>query len=440
MQLSQAQNKKLKNTAWASFLVLAFAQFFVQFHRNTTGVMKDALAGTFSMSATSFGTLSAMYFYPYMIAQIPMGILMDVIGVRMTVAVGSFIAAIGSCVFGLAGSFPVACIGRALIGIGVSVPVICTQKLVAAWFSETKVASVFSISSVFAQCGALAAQYPLALAIDYIPWRVVFFGGAALSIILGICCLLFVKNSPEAIGLPSMAKIEGRPEPEKTKNDVKTILRAIGKTFSNKYIWPVFVVMAVHQGLFSMFSSTWAIPYLKESFGYSNTQATAFTTGMMITSIVFAFCIGSVSDRLKSRKKVIIGISLILLLLWCFFCFSAKADLPVWLLWAAMLIMGVGGCGTQIMLNYSREVNNPLYVGISLSVVNVVGMAASSVMPTILGVLLDKYAIRFSGGALYQKAFFPCVIIAAVGVLFSFGIKDTGCRNRYLEFFREDVR
>ena len=104
------------------------------------------------------------------------------------------------------------------------------------------------------------------------------------------------------------------------------------------------------------------------------------------------------------------------------------------LLWAAMILMGIGGCGTQIMFNYSREVNNPLYVGISVSTVNVIGMLASSIMPTILGSLLDKYTGIFSGGALYGKAFFPCIIIAAVGVLFSFFIKDSGCKNRYLEW------
>ena len=434
MQLSDEQKKKYRSTGWTSFLILALAQFLVQFHRNSPGVMKDYLNGAFQMSSASFGSLSAMYFYPYMIAQIPMGALLDVIGVRATVAVGSFIAAIGSAVFGMAGSFPAACIGRVLIGIGVSVPVVCTQKLVAAWFPENRIASVFSTSSVVAQCGALVAQYPLAVAIDYIPWRVIFFAGAGLSLILGIACLLFVKNTPQSVGLPSMASIEGRKEPPANARNARSILFAVGKTFSNKYIWPVFVVMAVHQGLFSMFSSTWAIPYLKESFGYSNTEATAFTTGMMIASMVFAFFIGSISDRLKSRKIVIIGISVILLILWCVLCFGAGSGLPVWLLWAVMIVMGIGGCGTQIMFNYSREVNNPLYVGISVSTVNVVGMLASSVMPTILGALLDTYAVTLEGGALYGKAFFPCVIIAAAGTVASFFIRDSGCRNRYVEW------
>lgn len=434
MQLTKEQNSRLKRTGWVSFIILALAQFMVQFHRNSPGVMKDTLSGVFNMNATQFGTLSAMYFYPYMIAQIPMGVLMDVIGVRATVAAGSFVAAIGACIFGFAGSFPVACIGRMLIGIGVSVPVICSQKLVAAWFPESRIASIFSTSSVVAQCGALVAQYPLAVAIDYVPWRVIFFVSAAASLILAICCWLFVRNDPTDIGLPSMAEIEGRKMPKKEIMSAKTVLKAVGKTFANRYGWPVFVVMAVHQGLFNMFASTWAIPYLQESFGYTNTQATAFTTGMMIASIIFAFFIGSISDRLKSRKIVIIGISVILLILYSVFCFGAKNGLPTWILWIAMIIMGIGGCGTQIILSYSREINNPMYVGISVASVNVIGMLVSSIMPTVLGALLDKYALNFSGGELYSKALLPCVIIAVVGVIFSFLIKDTGCKNRYVDW------
>ena len=434
MKLTAEQNRKLKRTGWVSFLILALAQFMVQFHRNSPGVMKDTLTDAFHMNATAFGTLSAMYFYPYMLAQIPMGVLMDVIGVRATVAAGSFVAAIGATVFGFAGSFPVACIGRMLIGIGVSVPVICSQKLVAAWFPESRIASIFSTSSVVAQCGALVAQYPLAVAIDYVPWRVIFFVSAAASLILAICCWLFVRNDPTDIGLPSMAEIEGRKVPKKEPTSAKTVLKAVGKTFANRYGWPVFVVMAVHQGLFNMFASTWAIPYLQESFGYTGTQATAFTTAMMIASIVFSFFIGSISDRLRSRKIVIVGISLILLILYSVFWFGARSGIPLWLLWAAMIIMGIGGCGTQIILSYSREINNPMYVGISVASVNVVGMLVSSIMPTVLGAILDKYAVDYSGGMLYSKALLPCVIIAVVGVVFSFLIKDTGCKNRYVEW------
>ena len=432
--LDKLQKRKFVVTGWVSFIILALSQFMVQFHRNSTGVMKEELTATFEMTSTSFGTLSAMYFYPYMIAQIPMGALLDVIGVRATVAVGSFIAAIGSVVFGMADSFVLACIGRLLIGVGVSVPVICTQKLVAAWFPESKIASIFSTSALVAQLGALVAQYPLAAAIDYIPWRTIFYITAAVSIILGVLCLLFVKNDPENIGLPSMAELEGKSVPKKEAESAKSILTAIGKTFANKYVWPVFIVMAVHQGLFSMFSSTWAIPYLMESFGYSNMEATAFTTAMMVASMIFALCIGSISDLLKSRKIVITGISIILFVLWCVLCFGAGRGMPEWLLWVVFIIMGIGGCGTQIMFSYSREVNNPLYVGIAVSTVNVVGMLAASVMPTILGALLDKNASTLSGGALYEKAFFPCIIIALVGVVVSFFIKDSGCKNRYMEW------
>ena len=441
MELTREQQKRLKIKRYASFVIVSAAYLLVQFHRNTTGVIRNELAETFAMSATGFGTLSAMYFYPYMLAQIPMGALLDTIGVKRTVCVGSLVAALGSLVFGLSGSFGMACAGRLLIGVGVSVPVVCMQKLIASWFPESRVASWFGTSSVIGQSGGLIAQYPLAFAIDHVSWRVIFMVCCGVSLAVALLCRRFVENGPEYCGLPSMARLEGRPEPPRPKRlTARDIFRAIGRTFANRYIWPVFIVMAVHQGLYSMFTSTWAIPYLRESFGFSNTEATGFTTGLMLGAIVFSFFVGKISDRLKSRKIVIAGISVIILALWCVFCFTATGGLPVWLLWASMILMGVGGCGVQIMFAYSREMNDPAFVGISVSTVNVTGMLASAVMPTLLGALLDRYALEASGGALYQKAFIPCIVMAAVAVVFSLLIRDSGCRNRYYDLIAKQEK
>ena len=67
MTLTAEQEKKLKIRRTVSFIIVALAYFFVQFHRSTSGVIKADLEQTFTMTATSFATLSSMYFYPYML-------------------------------------------------------------------------------------------------------------------------------------------------------------------------------------------------------------------------------------------------------------------------------------------------------------------------------------------------------------------------------------
>ncbi len=433
--MDQKTRRRMALRRTVSFLIVAVAYCFVQFHRNSTGIIKDDLTDAFAMTATSYGTLSAMYFYPYMIMQLPIGGLLDMIGVRKTVSIGCLLAAIGSFIFGNAASFGMACVGRALIGIGVSCPVVCMQKFIASWFPEGKAAGTFSTASVIGYAGALLAQYPLAWIIGSVSWRTVFLVCTGISLATAILCWVYVKDTPEECGFPSLAQQEGRAErPRKKALSLKDTLRAMGRIFKNKYIWPVLVIMPIHQGLQGLFSATFAVPYLCDVYGYTSLEAAGFTTAMMIGMILFGFLVGKVSDRIKSRKAVLAFISGTMLVAWAILAFGPGRFMSVPLLWVVMFFMGMSGCGVQIMFSYSREMNDPAFVGVSVTAVNFVGMLASAVMPTLCGVMLDHFSINYSGAQLYQNAFAPCMALSAVAFVLSLCLKETGCRNRYYEF------
>lgn len=436
MTLTAEQERKLKIRRTVSFIIVALAYFFVQFHRSTSGVIKADLEQSFAMTATSFATLSSMYFYPYMLMQLPLGVLLDKFGVRRIIAAGCLLTAIGSLIFGSAGSFGMACLGRALIGIGVCAPVTSMQKLISAWWKESKNATAFSTSTILGHGGALVAQFPLAWIISSVSWRVVFFVCMGISLLLAILCWFFVKNGPEEIGLPSIAQMEGRPDHTKASTSFKDIIKAMGHTYANKYMWPVIIVMMIHQGLQSLFSSTFSVPYLREVYGYTTLQATGFTTAMMAGMVVFGFTVGRVSDAIKSRKAVLAFISGTMIVCWSCLAFGPGRFMSEPLLWVIMFLMGMSGCGVQIMFSYSREINNPAYVGVAVTAVNFTGMVCSAFMPTVCGALIDRNAVNFSGAALYQRVFLMCIILSAVAFIICICLKETHCKNRYYEFVK----
>lgn len=438
--MSKETKKRMMVHRTVSFAIIALACCFVQFHRNTTGVIKGDLTEAFAMSATSFGTLSAVYFYPYMLVQLPIGVLLDMFGTRKTVSLGCLIAAAGSLIFGNAQSFGIACLGRALIGIGVSAPVVSMQKLISSWFRENRQASAFSTSSMIGYCGALLAQYPLAWLIKLVSWRIVFVICMGISIILAVLCWLFVRDTPEQCGLPSMADLDGRVVVRQSRLTLQATLRAIGRMFKNKYVWPLIVIMMIHQGLQALFSATWAVPYLCDVYGMTSLEAAGFTSAMMVGMVLFGFLSGKVSDRIGSRKIVLSFISGFMALLWFVFAFGPDRFMSTPMLWAAMFLMGISGSGIQIMFSYSREVNDPAFVGVSVTAVNFTGMIASASMPTLCGVVLDKFALQHAGAALYQRAFTVCVVLAVIAFVLSLCLRETGCRNRYYEFVAPEKR
>lgn len=422
------RSRNLTAIKWMSMIVVALAFFFVQFHRNTPGVMRDELTAAFQMNATSFGLFSSMYFYPYMLAQIPVGMLLDSLGVRKTIGFCSAVAAVGAFIFGVSNVYPLACFGRVLIGIGVAAPVISTQKFLVSWVGTEKSASYYGVFSFMGKVGGMVAQLPLAWLVSLVDWRAVFFICGGISLVIGVLCFLVVKDSPEEALDPSK-KYRGSGE----KTGLADLLKAMGRVFANRYIWLMMVVMFLHQGLYGLFSSTWAVPYLQDVFGLSTIQASSYTTCMLVGAMASSMAAGIVSDRAKSRKLVIAIVSALLVFSWVMFAFCGEFLMQTHLMWVAMFLMGTGGCAVQIMFAYSREMNDPRYVGISVSVINMVGMLGSALLPTIFGAILDGYSVSYSGAALYRMAFIPCIVLSVIALAFSLLAKETGCRNRFNE-------
>jgi len=63
--------------------------------------------------------MSGMYFYAYALAQIPVGIMLDRIGIRKTLTMLGVMACVGDLIFSLSPSILTLTLGRGLIGFGV---------------------------------------------------------------------------------------------------------------------------------------------------------------------------------------------------------------------------------------------------------------------------------------------------------------------------------
>ncbi len=430
------KNKSKKTTnaiMWISMVTVALSFFLVQFHRNTPSVMRDELIDAFSMNATSFGLFSSMYFYPYMLAQIPVGMLLDSVGPRRTIGFCSALAAAGALIFGVSTSYPMACIGRVLIGAGVAAPVISTQKFLINWIGAGKTASYYGIFSFCGKLGGMFAQLPLAWLVAHLDWRAVFFITASISLFIAALCLFVVRDSEEET-------LSGKKVAEGTKQSFVDLISAMGHVFSNKYVWGMMGVMFIHQALYGLFSSTWAVPYLQDVFGMDKIQASAYTTCMLVGAMLFTLIIGPISDRIKKRKTVVAGVSIIMVIVWGLLAFSGEVLMRTNLLWGVMFLMGATSASVQIIFAYSREINNPKFVGIAVSSINMVGMLGNALSPTVFGALLEHYSVSYSGGDLYKMVFIPCIVLSVVSLILTLLSRETDCQNCYADITLESKK
>jgi MFS family permease len=107
--------------AWLIWSLAALAFGYAFFHRVAPSVMVSELMGEFAIGGAMLGTLSALYFYPYVLLQLPLGGLLDLTGTRILLSSAIALASLGSILFGMATTIEIAYLGRVLIGIGSSV-------------------------------------------------------------------------------------------------------------------------------------------------------------------------------------------------------------------------------------------------------------------------------------------------------------------------------
>jgi sugar phosphate permease len=402
--------------------VLSFFQRFAP-----AGIAQD-LAAAFQTSAASLGVLAATYFYVYTVMQVPTGILVDTLGPRRILALGGLVAGGGSLLFGMAGTLDGALAGRTLIGLGVSVTFIAMLKIIAVWFEEHRFATVVGTSMLIGNLGSVLAGAPLSWMAQAAGWRGVFVGVGVVSLALGILCWLLVRDRPAEAGATHHA----------VRVDRTVIIGGLLRVLRNRATWPAAALNFGISGSFFAFGGLWATPFLVQGMGMSRATATAHLSLYFAGFAVGCLLIGSLSDRLRRRKPVIIVSSHLLGLIWL--VWLSGAAMPLALSYSLFGLMGLMTASFTLSWACAKEVNPPALSGMSTSVTNMGGFLAGALLQPAVGWIMDR---RWSGAmaegvrlyALDDYRWGLALLAAAAwfGALAAWRIRETRCRNVWQE-------
>lgn len=360
---------------------LALATYVLSFfHRTAPAAIAGELQRAFDISGTVLGTLAATYFYVYTLLQIPVGVLADTAGPRRLLAGGSLVAGIGSLVFALAPSWPVAAAGRTLVGVGVSAAFIAILKLNAVWFEPRRFATFTGITMFAGNLGAVAAGAPLALVVSHASWRTVFVVLGVLSLALAAATWWRVRDRPELAGFAPVA-----PVPSQEKLAWRSALAAV---LANPLTWPAFAVNVGVGGSYLAFAGLWAVPWLEHAHGVSRVAAAQHSSLLLLGVAVGAVLIGVVSDRIGNRRAVMRFCTLAYAASWLPWLAQASWPLPATLAW--FFAMGLLIPGFTLSWTIAKEVNRPEHSGIATSVANTGIFLGAGVLQPLVGWAVDR--------------------------------------------------
>ncbi len=153
------------------FITLSTIYFFSIVHRVGIAVIAVDMMDELNASASLVGLMSSAYFFPYALIQIPVGILLDKVGVRKTIGSLGAVAVIGNITFALGPSVLTVTIGRALVGAGVGGFYVSGLKALSIWYEPDEFATLTGLLTAIGNLGAFFASSPLALISVNIGWR-----------------------------------------------------------------------------------------------------------------------------------------------------------------------------------------------------------------------------------------------------------------------------
>src|SRR6185312_12813767 len=233
--------------AWLIWGIGALFYLSGYYLRVSPAVMTTELMRSFQTNAAGLGTLSGIFFYLYVIMQVPTGVLVDSWGPRKLLTWAGLLAATGTFLFGATSNFDLACLGRAIVGGATAVE----------W-----------LVLFFGNIGALTAQVPLRLMIVHFGWRgVIVVSGAAVLVFAGLAWA-FVRDDPSDAGYATFAATE-----QAGKTKAAELWKGFARIFGYRNTWLIFFAQGGFVGPMIAFTGLWAVPFLTARFGLKPTTA-----------------------------------------------------------------------------------------------------------------------------------------------------------------------
>lgn len=408
---------------WAIWGSMVMAYMVVFFHRLAAGVVRAKVSADFGLSPSEFGNMASSYFYAYMIMQIPVGMMADSLGARLTVSIGMVLAGLGSIFFGAASTAYMLVIGRFMVGVGVSTVFVSILKIQSQWFREREFGTMSGLTSFVGNMGGVMAQAPLAFIVGIFSWRASFVAIGGATLLIALMCWVVIRNTPQEKGLPPISEsgsLQPAPAPP--------VFASLKRSASDWRIWPIFIFFGCYSGVYLAFSGTWGTPYLQDVYGMTLGQASSIVSYAVYGTIAGGLASGAISDKIGLRKAPLVGMNVIATAVWLLIVVFWKGMPPVGALRPLFFLAGFSATSYVISWAIIKEINHPQTTGVSIALANTGAFLGSALITTFMGTTLEINHL-LAAQERFGYALSICLGATALGLLCSFFFPETRCRN-----------
>lgn len=327
------------------------------------------------ISATTFGQISALYYFAYSPMQMPVGMLMDRFGPRKLLTFACLCCTVGSWLFTLTSSmFLVGC-GRFLVGFGSSFAFVGVLSLGLHWLPRRYFSLVAGLITTLGMLGLVYGEVKITEWSVNFGWEQVLVLIALIGAGLSVLILLVVRDGPEGYA-PHQ-----QPLPEFFRNVLSVLM--------SPEVWLIGFVGACLYTSLSVFGELWGKTYLEQAHHLTKVEAAKTVSAVFLGWAVGAPIVGYLSDS-TGRRVLPLVVGAIL----SFVCISLVLYCPG-LSYVSLNILlflyGVFSATEIIVFIMAKECSGAKLSGTVFAATNMIVTLGGVVFQPLVGKLLDTF-------------------------------------------------
>ena len=363
-------------------------------------VLPNTFLAKFNITTESFGFLSAAFFYGYTIFQIPLGYCLDRIGLKYTAIMCVACCALGTALFYFSVNFAMLFAARFLIGAGTAAACVMSVYAVSAWLLPRHfsigvgmVQGAGCLGSIFGQ--AIGSLFTLRFGWDATMHMMIYAALLLLAIYL-----FLPKQSPFRTSL----MID------------QVHVRQLPNLLLNRQLITIAILGFISWAPVSVLAASWMVRLLDQRLAWTQHQSAMLLTSFWIGLAVASLLIGKLSDKMRSRQKIV-AIAFFIQCI-CGVSLAMITMTPLLLITILSLLGAAASVQTLSFVLTAESVSTKVY-GTAASMVNMVAAASGGVINPIFGIVVAHTHN-------YDAALWLFPVLSIVGIMLTlFVLRET---------------
>ncbi|PLT33272.1 MFS transporter [Bacillus sp. V5-8f] len=292
----------MKKHRWSIAFLIAVGVIVNYFDRTNMSIAIPMLKEEFDLTPGQMGIFLSAFAWSYALLQIPVGPLLDKIGVKWVTRVATIIWALACLLTAVANGWGLIILSRILLGVGEAPYFPAAAKAISHWFPQNERGKAIASYDAQSKLSNAIGAPLLALIVTEWGWRAGFFATAIISIIYAVIFFIWYREPHEDERLTKEEYqyiIDGGSQSGEEQSG--TAMQNIRYLLTKRKVWAVFIGFAAYGYSWFLFL-TWLPGYLATEMGMSILKsgwyaAIPWVVGT-ITEIVFG---GWLVDRLVNK-------------------------------------------------------------------------------------------------------------------------------------------